>query len=105
MSTRIPILRNTRSSNCWVPCMKMFAWWEMMHKVFIVSGELPFENILQFQKDYDDVKVVKLEQNYRSTQSILHVANEVIRIIKARFEKVLLTENARRRKDQAGTEP
>jgi DNA helicase-2/ATP-dependent DNA helicase PcrA len=36
------------------------------------------ENILQFQKDYDDVKVVKLEQNYRSTKSILNVANEVI---------------------------
>ncbi len=36
------------------------------------------ENILQFQKDYDDVKVVKLEQNYRSTQNILNVANEVI---------------------------
>jgi len=34
------------------------------------------ENILQFQKDYDDVKVVKLEQNYRSSQSILNVANE-----------------------------
>ncbi|MBE2219053.1 MAG: UvrD-helicase domain-containing protein, partial [Ignavibacteria bacterium] len=29
------------------------------------------ENILQFQKDYDDVKVIKLEQNYRSTQSII----------------------------------
>jgi DNA helicase-2/ATP-dependent DNA helicase PcrA len=36
------------------------------------------ENILQFEKDYDDVKVVKLEQNYRSTKSILNVANEVI---------------------------
>ncbi len=36
------------------------------------------ENILQFAKDYDDVKVVKLEQNYRSTKSILNVANEII---------------------------
>src|SRR5205085_3692481 len=36
------------------------------------------QNILQFQKDYDDVHVVKLEQNYRSTQHILEVANEVI---------------------------
>jgi len=32
------------------------------------------ENILQFQKDYDDVKVVKLEQNYRSSNSIITVA-------------------------------
>src|SRR5258705_4051471 len=52
------------------------------------------QNILQFQKDYDDVKVVKLEQNYRSTQSILHVANEVIRNNKGQIEKVLFTENA-----------
>ena len=36
------------------------------------------QNILQFQKDYDNVQVVKLEQNYRSTQHILKVANEII---------------------------
>lgn len=52
------------------------------------------ENILQFQKDYDEVKVVKLEQNYRSTKSILHVANEVIRNNKGQIEKVLFTDNA-----------
>ena len=51
------------------------------------------QNILQFQKDYDEVKVVKLEQNYRSTQSILHVANEVISNNKSQIEKVLFTEN------------
>jgi DNA helicase II / ATP-dependent DNA helicase PcrA len=47
------------------------------------------ENILQFQRDYDDVHVVKLEQNYRSTQSILNVANEVIRNNKGQIEKAL----------------
>ncbi len=52
------------------------------------------QNILQFQKDYDEVKTVKLEQNYRSTQSILHVANEVIKNNKGQIEKVLFTENA-----------
>src|SRR4029453_11104292 len=52
------------------------------------------ENILQFQKDYEDVKVVKLEQNYRSTQSILSAANEVIKRNKGQIEKVLFTENA-----------
>ncbi len=52
------------------------------------------ENILQFQKDYDDVKVVKLEQNYRSTQSILHAANQVISNNKGQIEKILFTENA-----------
>jgi DNA helicase-2/ATP-dependent DNA helicase PcrA len=52
------------------------------------------QNILQFQKDYDDVKVVKLEQNYRSTQTILNVANEVIANNKGQIEKRLFTENA-----------
>jgi DNA helicase-2/ATP-dependent DNA helicase PcrA len=52
------------------------------------------QNILQFQKDYDDVKVVKLEQNYRSTQSILSVANEIIANNKGQIPKVLWTDNA-----------
>lgn len=52
------------------------------------------QNILQFQKDYEDVKVVKLEQNYRSTKSILNVANEVIKNNKGQIEKVLFTENS-----------
>jgi DNA helicase II / ATP-dependent DNA helicase PcrA len=52
------------------------------------------ENILQFQKDYDDVKVVKLEQNYRSTQSILNVANEIIKNNKGQIPKNLWTDNA-----------
>lgn len=51
------------------------------------------ENILQFQKDYDNVHVVKLEQNYRSTKNILHVANEVIANNKNQIEKILFTEN------------
>jgi DNA helicase II / ATP-dependent DNA helicase PcrA len=51
------------------------------------------QNILQFQKDYDDVKVVKLEQNYRSTQNILKVANDVIGNNKGQIPKVLWTDN------------
>jgi DNA helicase-2/ATP-dependent DNA helicase PcrA len=51
------------------------------------------ENILQFQKDYEDVKVVKLEQNYRSTQSILNVANQVIKNNKGQIPKDLWTQN------------
>ncbi len=51
------------------------------------------QNILQFQKDYEDVKVVKLEQNYRSTKSILNVANEIIKNNKAQIPKALWTEN------------
>ena len=45
------------------------------------------ENILQFSKDYDDVAVVKLEQNYRSTKNILHVANEIIGNNKGQIRK------------------
>ena len=52
------------------------------------------ENILQFQKDYDEVKVVKLEQNYRSTKNIIHVANQIIANNKGQIEKVLFTENS-----------
>ena len=52
------------------------------------------ENILQFQKDYDDVKVVMLEQNYRSTQNIINVANEVIKNNKGQIPKNLWTDNA-----------
>lgn len=50
------------------------------------------QNILQFQKDYDEVKVIKLEQNYRSTQNILSIANEVIKNNKGQIPKTLFTE-------------
>ncbi len=52
------------------------------------------QNILQFQDDYDDVKVVKLEQNYRSTQTIINVANNVIGNNKHQIPKELWTNNA-----------
>ena len=51
------------------------------------------ENILQFEKDYDDVTVIKLEQNYRSTKNILSVANNVIANNKNQIEKRLFTDN------------
>ncbi len=51
------------------------------------------ENILQFEKDYDDVHVVKLEQNYRSTKNILSVANQIIGNNKGQIEKRLFTDN------------
>ena len=51
------------------------------------------ENILRFQQDYEDAKVVKLEQNYRSTRNILHAANEVIKNNKGQIPKDLWTDN------------
>ncbi len=52
------------------------------------------QNILQFQDDYEDVKVVKLEQNYRSTQAILNVANTIISNNKNQIPKELWTSNS-----------
>lgn len=50
-------------------------------------------NILNFEKEFPDAKVIKLEQNYRSTQTILDAANSVIRHNKGRKEKTLWTAN------------
>jgi len=50
-------------------------------------------NILDFERDYPAVHVVRLEQNYRSTQCILHVANQLIVRNTQRKEKTLFTEN------------
>jgi DNA helicase-2/ATP-dependent DNA helicase PcrA len=51
-----------------------------------------FRNILNFERDWPGAKVIKLEQNYRSTDTILFAANEVIKQNKNRTDKVLWTE-------------
>lgn len=50
-------------------------------------------NILNFEKDFKDAKVILLEQNYRSTSNILNVANEVIQNNEERKDKRLWTSN------------
>ena len=50
-------------------------------------------NIMDFEKDYPDARVVLLEQNYRSTKHILHAASSVIQQNKYRKQKNLWTEN------------
>ena len=53
------------------------------------------ENILSFEKEYRGARTIRLEQNYRSTQNILDVANAVIRHNVGRKGKTLWTENGR----------
>lgn len=50
-------------------------------------------NILNFEKDFSDTKIIKLEQNYRSTKNILNVANHVIKNNSERKDKSLWTDN------------
>jgi DNA helicase II / ATP-dependent DNA helicase PcrA len=50
-------------------------------------------NILNFEKDYPELKVIKLEQNYRSTQTIVEAANSVIAKNKAQIPKNVWTAN------------
>lgn len=52
-----------------------------------------FRNILDFEKDWPDAKVIKLEQNYRSTGTILRAAQAVIERNNHRSKKTLWTEN------------
>ncbi|ACG62249.1 ATP-dependent DNA helicase UvrD/PcrA [Streptococcus equi subsp. zooepidemicus MGCS10565] len=52
------------------------------------------QNILDFEKDYPDARVVLLEENYRSTKKILQAANEVIQHNRHRRPKKLWTQNA-----------
>ena len=51
------------------------------------------KNILNFEQYFEDAKVIKLEQNYRSTSNILNAANAVIRNNAGRKDKTLWTDN------------
>ena len=64
-----------------------------MLKVFMDFGGANINNILNFQKDYQDVKLYRLEQNYRSTKNIVNAANSIISHNKNKIEKVVWTSN------------
>ncbi len=51
------------------------------------------QNILNFERDYPDLKIIKLEQNYRSTKTIVNAANSVILKNKAQLPKSVWTDN------------
>ncbi|MDH5474871.1 MAG: UvrD-helicase domain-containing protein [Cyclobacteriaceae bacterium] len=50
-------------------------------------------NILNFEKDYPDLRIIKLEQNYRSTQNIVNAANSIITHNKKQLRKDVWTDN------------
>ena len=74
------------------------------HKNLCVVGDIDqniyswrgadIKNIMNFEKDYPTAKIVMLEENYRSTQNILAVANGIIKKNTNRVEKNLFTKNA-----------
>jgi len=51
------------------------------------------QNILNFQNDYPDLKIFKLEQNYRSTKNIVSIANQIIARNKNQLKKTIWTDN------------
>ena len=51
------------------------------------------QNILNYERDYPELEVFKLEQNYRSTKNIVHAANSVIKNNKAQLRKDVYTDN------------
>ncbi|HUF53696.1 MAG TPA: UvrD-helicase domain-containing protein [Dehalococcoidia bacterium] len=77
--------------------------WAFVHRNICVVGDpdqsiyswrsADIRNILNFEHDFTDAKVVILDQNYRSTQTILDSAHSVIALNKQRKEKNLWTEN------------
>ncbi len=78
-------------------------YWASMYRNICVVGDpdqsiytwrsADIRNILNFEHDYSDAKVVILDQNYRSTQTIIDSAHSVIALNKQRKEKNLWTEN------------
>ena len=84
--------------------------WASHHRNICVVGDpdqsiyswrcADIRNILNFEHDFTDARIVILDQNYRSTQTILDSAHSVIALNKQRKEKNLWTENGRRRPDR-----
>ena len=57
-----------------------------------------FRNIMDFPKIFPDTKIITIEQNYRSTQSVLDLTNEIIQHAKEKYSKILFTRKEGRRK-------
>ncbi|MDD2702694.1 MAG: ATP-dependent helicase [Candidatus Omnitrophica bacterium] len=88
--------QDTNKLQAYVVCLLASA-----HKNIMVVGDdaqsiysfrgADFKNIIDFPKIFKDARVITLEENYRSTQPILNLTNEIIRSAKEKFEKNLYT--------------
>jgi DNA helicase-2/ATP-dependent DNA helicase PcrA len=88
--------QDTNKLQAYVVCLLASA-----HKNIMVVGDdaqsiysfrgADFKNIIDFPKIFKDARVITLEENYRSTQPILTLTNEIIRSAKEKFEKNLYT--------------
>ena len=93
MSIRIPIRHSLSWSAFWQQNTVISVWLVMMISRSINSAEQISRIFSDFEKTFPDATVIKLEQNYRSTQNILDAANAVIAHNKGRKEKKLWTAN------------
>ena len=71
----------------------------MMPRAFIHFRGARIENILEFRNDYTEYQLYKLEQNYRSTQTIVNAANTIIANNEGQIQKNVYSKNETRRKD------
>ncbi|MFA5362897.1 MAG: ATP-dependent helicase [Candidatus Omnitrophota bacterium] len=91
--------QDTNKLQAYVVCLLASA-----HKNIMVVGDdsqsiysfrgADFKNIIDFPKIFKDARIITLEENYRSTQPILNLTNEIIRSAKEKFEKNLYTKKS-----------
>ena len=91
-STRTPTTRSTGCCSCSPASTATWRWSATTTSRSTRFRGADIRNILDFQDDFPDAQVVKLEQNYRSTQTILDAANAVIAHNRGRMGKTLWTD-------------